>query len=342
MGDPTVSFVQAVSRHLVHRFSIGEVFITDIVPNGPDAFVAGIQWPRRHALFSAPVTRLDSHLVAETIRQLTIFLCHSRYAVPMDARFLMPGLGFTIEPGAEAEFSNAAPANCTVMLKGEDLARRRSGELRSIRVQTEFSRNGRIIARGHGDAVIAAEGVYRRLRGDALEQVSSAWLRQEATVLSPRLVGHMYASDVVLSTGSGPRSWLLSVDTANPVYFDHPLDHIPGILAVETMRQAIRSAAGLPDAELGSFEATFVHVLEFDSPAEVRLTEIGDFFHMELIQLGRTAVRAAAHVRRANVSGRGRPGPVTSQWNPGRSKPQLPAGGSPTFLELAASGLPAL
>lgn len=338
MGDPSLNFSRAAPRHLVHRQSIAEVFVTEVLRSGPDSFVAGVQWPRRHAVFSAPMTRLDSHLVAETIRQLTIVLCHLEYGVPLGARFLMPSLGLTIEPGAETEFSNASPANCTVFLHGEGIERKRSGELRSIRVRTDFQRNGQVVGRGHGDATLATEGVYRRLRGTAIDNMSPAWPRRELDVLPPRLVGHLSTSDVVLSAGTVKNKWPLTVDTSNTVYFDHPLDHIPGILAVEAMRQAIRVASMMPEAELAFFEATFLHVLEFDSLAVVQLTESDDLFHMKIVQFGRTAVHAVAGLHAARVSVSGRLGPAVSVLRTGNPWPQSRAGESPTSLEPAATG----
>ncbi|MDO0939458.1 AfsA-related hotdog domain-containing protein [Streptomyces sp. DG2A-72] len=52
--------------------------------------------------------------------------------------------------------------------------------------------------------------------------------------------------DVVLSPIGQPNSWQLRVDTRHPVLFDHPTDHVPGMVLLEAARQATAATAGRP------------------------------------------------------------------------------------------------
>ena len=79
-----LTFDQPVPRQLVHRRSTSEVMSTSFVTLAPDRFDVGLQWPRRHSLYST--MPLNSALAAEAIRQVTIYLCHAAYDVPLALR----------------------------------------------------------------------------------------------------------------------------------------------------------------------------------------------------------------------------------------------------------------
>ena len=296
MGDLLVEFERAVARKLTHRQSISEVFVTDVHPISADTFVAGIQLPRRHALFGSPATRLDSHLIIEIIRQLTIVTCHTFYDVPLTSKFLMSGIGCVIDESAETAFAAGGSTDCVGTLRGRDVVLRPSGELRSIRVDVEVERAGVVVATGHGDAIIASPGVYRRIRGARANNSSLGFGRGPGDHLEPATVGHSADSDVVLAA-SGVDQWRLSVDTMNPFYFDHPLDHVPGVLAIEAARQAIRVAEEGPQLDLARVEVSLAHVLEFGEPIDVQLLRAAPGYVVELLQAKRIAVRVVGEPR---------------------------------------------
>ncbi|MCZ0971672.1 AfsA-related hotdog domain-containing protein [Streptomyces albulus] len=58
------------------------------------------------------------------------------------------------------------------------------------------------------------------------------------------------------------------MNTAHPVLFDHPVDHVPGMLMVEAARQAARAVAphwSLPVA----LDCSFARYAELDAPCWV-------------------------------------------------------------------------
>ena len=296
MGDLLVEFERAVARKLTHRQSISEVFVTDVHPISADTFVAGIQLPRRHALFGSPATRVDSHLIIEIIRQLTIVTCHTFYDVPLTSKFLMSGVGCVINELAEIAFVAGGSTDCVVTLRGRDVVRRPSGDLRSIRVDMEVVRAGLVVATGHGDAIIAGPNVYSRIRGERANHSSLDFRRDPGDHVESATVGYSAESDVVLAA-SGAEHWRLSVDTTNPFYFDHPLDHVPGVLAIEAARQAIRIAQEDPQLDLARVEVSLAHVLEFGEPIDVLLMRTAPGYVVEFVQAGRIAVRVVCEAR---------------------------------------------
>jgi hypothetical protein len=80
------------------------------------------------------------------------------------------------------------------------------------------------------------------------------------------------------------------VDLHDPVFFDHPLDHVPGMLLVVAGLELAEHAAMLRPANV-SFRLTFTKFCELDAPVEVSATrEIGGN-PVEFTQSGRSIAR---------------------------------------------------
>jgi hypothetical protein len=90
--------------------------------------------------------------------------------------------------------------------------------------------------------------------------------------LPPAVVGRVLPADVVLAPADRPDRWQLRVDTAHPVFFDHPLDHAPGMLLLEAARQAVRARSGGTRSPV-SFHITFHQYAELDEPAWIEATD---------------------------------------------------------------------
>ncbi|MFI6341435.1 ScbA/BarX family gamma-butyrolactone biosynthesis protein [Streptomyces sp. NPDC050535] len=62
------------------------------------------------------------------------------------------------------------------------------------------------------------------------------------------------------ATAAGPhtttRSWLLRLNTSHPTLFDHPQDHVPGMLLLEAARQATHATHHTNDTETGTHTDT--------------------------------------------------------------------------------------
>ncbi|MDW6057783.1 AfsA-related hotdog domain-containing protein [Streptomyces sp. FXJ1.4098] len=78
-----LSWSRTVAREAVHRASVAEVLLTDVRALGGDRFVAAVQWPRSHPTFPhGPDGRHHPLMVAETLRQLGIYLPSRHFATP--------------------------------------------------------------------------------------------------------------------------------------------------------------------------------------------------------------------------------------------------------------------
>jgi len=252
-GPIGLSFSTAMPRELVHRRAISEVFITDMADAGADRVLVGAQWPRWHVFYGAPPPGVDSALMAETLRQAVIAFAHRR-GVPLTHHFLMPHMGLSV---ASAKLDAGSPAEIVLEL---DLLRAAGPSVNptGLLMAARFLSAGKEIGRGEASARILGAATYERFR-------SRRPIESDAggnVPLDPREVGHESLRNVVLAAGAHPLSWALHVDQAHPIFFDHPLDHVPGMLLVEAARQALRAASGIPHADFASFNATFHSLVE--------------------------------------------------------------------------------
>ena len=84
----------------------------------------------------------------------------------------------------------------------------------------------------------------------------------------------LFRSEVLVSATDRPRSWYLRVDTLHPVYFDHPVDHVPGALLLGAAFQAAYAAVHEAGQPLQQFlpveiDGRFIHFVELGDPCEV-------------------------------------------------------------------------
>ncbi|MDQ8706880.1 ScbA/BarX family gamma-butyrolactone biosynthesis protein [Streptomyces sp. LHD-70] len=257
-------FEQTVPRTLVHRAAVSEVLLTGFRPTGADAYRVGAQWSRGHSYYGAVAGRWhDPMLFAESIRQIGLFLAHEALQVPLGAHFVTDTTSFEMtEDGARI---GARPAHVCLDVMFRDVVRRGSS-VKSYAYDVVAHRDGVPIGTGRLSAQIIAPGIYRRLRGERLGA------RPSHTVpapLRPALVGRDAESDVVLADGPVGGVRTLRADASHPVLFDHPVDHIPGMVLLEAARQAALAELGCPEGLLVSGSASFDRYVEYDSPCLV-------------------------------------------------------------------------
>lgn len=260
-----LSFSATVPRHLVHRRAVSEVLLTDWRRTGADAFVCAAQWSRSHSFYRVRNGRHDPLLLAETIRQVGLLLCHEAYQVPPEHRFLMDRMTYVAD--LDGLTAGAAPAEIVLAVRAQEL-RRRTRSASAVRLDVEFLRDDALIGRGAGWVRCIEPLLYKRIRSPQCPQRT---LRRPPPV-PPADVGLVEADDVVLGRCWQPGEWPLRILTEHPVLFDHPLDHVPGMLVLEGMRQASRAALGWPDAQLTTCDITFSRFIELGEPSSVRAT----------------------------------------------------------------------
>jgi len=263
-------FSATVPRELVHRRSVSEVFLTGFESVGPDAFQVSVQWPRWHVFYRVADGTVDSALLVETMRQATILAAHAGYGVPLEHRFLMPTLSFDVPVGQQHHDLSVCPE--LILQLGVNRISPSGSRANAFEARGDLVLSGQTLAKATAGARTLDPATYGRVRGP----VSQAMPRPRAAV-SGSAVGVVNNRNVVLGESRSPGSWPLLIDQTHPILFDHPLDHVPGVLLIEAARQATRIASGSADSDITSFSGRFDKIVEFgdDPHVQVRLLTRG-------------------------------------------------------------------
>jgi hypothetical protein len=277
-----------VPREFVHRVAVAEILLTGWTRTDADRFTITAQWPRAHQLHVSPDrSAYEPLLVAETVRQCGALLAHAAYEVPLGHQFVLQELRVDTRP--EHLAVGAAPAEPVIDITVTEV-RRRAGRPAALRYDAVVRLGGEQVATGHIAVTWTNESVYRRLRGGRTADVGALRLpRPLPAPLPADTVGRALAADVLLSPAARPGRWRLRVDTAHPVFFDHPLDHVPGMLLLEAARQTVRAHGGRERRVPVSFHAMFHQYAELDEPVWAEVSEEGGT-DVQVIALQRESV----------------------------------------------------
>ncbi|MFC9593248.1 ScbA/BarX family gamma-butyrolactone biosynthesis protein [Streptomyces sp. NPDC056944] len=259
-----LSFDRTISRRFVHRASVTEVFLTDAVVAGTDRFLVGAQLPRNHALYRPEETgQCDFMLLVETVRQAGIFLSHRYHDVPLGHHFIFKALSLRISDPAGLRVG-CGPLAAVFDVKVVTPAGARNPRRFDARFDMVIEVGGRECARASAGVVVIDAVRYGRLRqrGRLTETVRPAGQEHGtaaygtgAGASDDRGVLRPVPAAEARNRPVGTREWRLHVDPTHPGYFEHPSDHVPGMLLLEAFRQAARQTAG--GAALTSLDAEF-------------------------------------------------------------------------------------
>ncbi|HEX2903255.1 MAG TPA: ScbA/BarX family gamma-butyrolactone biosynthesis protein [Jatrophihabitans sp.] len=225
---------RTVDRRLVHRDALAEVLLTDLVRRGESSFEVAAQWPRSHRVYRPDADgRHDPMLILETVRQTGLALSHFGFGVDRDQYSIMRDIGFTLTPDCEPRTELAA-TNIAISVECVDI-RMLSGSLRTMTVILDFRHGEKRFATGTGTLTWMSPATFRALRERHRTQLPDG----PVTVAVPSPSRWRSAADSLIAAPDPafPRRRLL-VPLDHPVYFDHPLDHVPGLLLIDAAWQA--------------------------------------------------------------------------------------------------------
>ncbi|MFJ6797972.1 ScbA/BarX family gamma-butyrolactone biosynthesis protein [Streptomyces sp. NPDC091268] len=255
-------------REFVHRAAVAEVMLTDWEQLDDVRFKVAAQWPRSHSFFTPIDGEFhDPLMVTETVRQVGSLLAHAGFGVPFDHKFLLWNLTLAVHP--EHLRVHQAPASIDIEVTCTNVKRRGNGDLAGMCYEAEFRRDGQLVATGGAAFTCTSPAAYLRVRGE----LASAGDEQSALPLTapaaPQSVGRTSPVDVVLSPTGEANLWQLRVDTRHPVLFDHPVDHVPGMVLMEAARQAAAGALGRSSLLPLSLAGDFRRYVELGAPCTI-------------------------------------------------------------------------
>ncbi|MDT0306694.1 ScbA/BarX family gamma-butyrolactone biosynthesis protein [Streptomyces sp. DSM 44917] len=265
-----LGYSQTVDRLLVHRDALGEVFLTDLRSLDEKNYAAAAQLPRSHAYYGDHLLRPGHHdplLILEAVRQAAIGGAHRFYGVPEDHKFILTHLRLHLaHPQRVAVGPTPFPMAMHVQIVNR---KEREGRVTGLDYEVELSVGGQHIGWAETGLRFRSPTSYLTLRlshrdGVALPSSATHPPLTAGTPVAPYLVGRSSPDNVVLvnaSTRENLGRALLRVPMDHPSMFDHPQDHLPGMVIAEGARQlALFTALEVRGMSTSKVLATDVHV----------------------------------------------------------------------------------
>lgn len=268
---PAVQASHRVAQQSVHKLNAAEVLLTGWRRTADDRFVVTARWPPDHDFYAVRDHRHDPLLLSETIRQTFPLLAHEAYGVPFGHHLVWDTYAWCLNP--DLLHADGSAVDLELRVVARDVVRRR-GSVAVLSLAYDVVRDGIPLATASSRFTIQVPAVYRRLRGDHGDAAAIRPIRVP-TAARAQIVGRQDAGDVVLAPTDVPQRWQLRVDTDHSVLFDHPVDHAPGMLLLEAVRQAAHAVSGPAPVSVIAMDVRFHRYAELDAPSwvEVRRTE---------------------------------------------------------------------
>lgn len=234
--------------HLRHSSTL---LVRDWRKQGPDTHLISVRWPSNNTTSS-----VDPRLLAQTVRQCGLLVAHAAYGVPTDHHTLLHSLNITTEPGFRADDGAEFEVNLRVT---------RTEKRPSVLSMVFHIRNrGCTVAIAEAMFAWVSPAAYRRMRGGRLNVDWAGWPVPRPA--APHMVGRLHESDVLLASGGSRHRWQLRNDVSNILLFDHPVDHVPGLVLLEAAQQAAHALTYPNPMEFTDISIEFSQYVEFDEP----------------------------------------------------------------------------
>lgn len=284
-ASPGLAYESTVPRHMVHRAAVSEVFLTGGLPCSDLHFQCSAQLPRAHRYFSDhthPQSHYDMLLLLEVFRQASIYIAHAFLNVSMQDKFIYLDSDTRLLQRS-ALLMRDCPATALVDVKVVD-EYVRNGVRAGVTLDMSLLIQGEAAAHKRMGIRWMDEASWKRMRAKAMHKVivNADPQIQRPAPAQPSLVGRAYAGNVVVGAHIQEQDGALTVpvivDQGNAGIFDHPLDHIPGMLLLEAFRQTALIAAnryqGINPEEvlLSRCQVRFTRFGEFGLATSCRLT----------------------------------------------------------------------
>ncbi|MDD9382998.1 ScbA/BarX family gamma-butyrolactone biosynthesis protein [Streptomyces sp. ZAF1911] len=249
---PTLEYSRTVNRLLVHRDALNEVFLTDLQPVDEASYAAGAQLPRSHAYYGDHLLRPLSHdplLILEACRQAGLAGAHRFFGVAMDHKFILTHMSLHLSHPQQVTVG-PAPGALALHVRIAD-RKERDGRVTGLDYEFDLSVDGSAIGTATLGLRFKSPTGYLTLRlnnrdGYALPSSATYPHSTPGTPIPPHLVGRASLDNVVLvepALTHDSASALLRVPVRHASLFDHPQDHLPGMVIAEGARQLALFAA---------------------------------------------------------------------------------------------------
>jgi 2-oxo-3-(phosphooxy)propyl 3-oxoalkanoate synthase len=303
---------QTLPSSVVHKAALEQVFVTDWMRGpGDDWCTIAARLPLAHGRFSDTAAPYhDILLIAETVRQGGLVVAEEIINVPGDRQFLLRELKVDLEP---IEHCRRTRDNCEVLISQDPSSQVKMRPGRSMAggvMRARIAIGGRSAGMCQVTGAWVPDSFYAQLRGTNRDATSAEGLPEPTprTDVETR-TGKVNPANSVLTPirpSGEPRGYeaALVINTDDPTFFDHHLDHVPGLYLLEGVQQVAVAAAchelGVEPAHVVvcGFEMTFSRIAEFqpDVVCAVGLDEDGRSGAVSCSQSGRVCCQGSVRI----------------------------------------------
>lgn len=241
-----LSFDRTVSRRLVQRDGLQEVFLTDFRARFDGRFTAGARLPRAHPYYNDHLQEPRLHdplVILESVRQALLCAVRMHPDAPRDAVALT--LATRLEIGAPGALARGRDLDDLELHGREQRGWSRSGVLSRVVHRVHLVLGGAELGSVTTDTALRTPVAHRRLRllGRPTPPPSSDQLlaRERASAVAPYLLGRQRPENVLLlepEFAGGGLTARVRMPFSHPSHFDRRQDHLPEAVLLEAARQA--------------------------------------------------------------------------------------------------------
>jgi hypothetical protein len=279
-------------RTLVHKRFPENVLLTEIRARAEDHFVCTGRIPTDHRFFNdrGRTPRADIFFYTEVGRQASLAVTHAFLNAGLDDVFIFERSQAMVTPTIWNAAALAAAETVHIEITVRETVRRKN-VVTHVVAEHFMSVGDEHVFRGTGTWTIQSAALFARLRRSAVEAATrdgedpgAPGGAAGADPLRP------YPSNLVITVPDAAQDRAavtasLIVDRTHPYFFDHPCDHVPGMLLLEgcaqlSMEACAHAGAIAPPQRMAimDYEMDFTHFVECGVPTTLtaRVNTDGD------------------------------------------------------------------
>jgi len=273
-----LSFEQTIPRRLVHKHSLENVLLTEIQSLGDGRFLCGARMPKVHRFFNetARLPHSDIMFYSEVGRQACIAISHPFFGASRDSAFIFEQSEAHIPESFWRTVQELTTEQMVIEVRIKEKETRKNGDVsRIVAEHIIFNEREQVFHSVYAWNIQPA-ALFERFRRRSARSPEVPAVRPREKPMSPVWLGRELAENVVISTPdraeSGNFTASLIVDLKHPFFFDHPCDHVPGMLLMEGCAQMATTAASLTvgkkpiEVLVNGYEIEFAHFVECHLP----------------------------------------------------------------------------
>jgi len=256
----------------VHKRSLDNVLLTEIRACSDGSFICAGRLPTAHGFFNDAERSPHNDILfyTELGRQASVAVSHAFLDVSTSDVFIFEGSHAAITPAAWLPARPPSWTSVVVQVRVRDLTRRKNNAVSRLVTEHTMTIDRRAVFEGTGAFTIQPPALFQRLRRGSLAPADDA-----VHGSPPACVTHASCNNVVISrpsrTSPGDEFGAsLMVDNAHPYFFDHPCDHVPGMLLLEGCAQlalaAFKDTHIVDTAGIAGYDASFTKFVECGIP----------------------------------------------------------------------------